>query len=629
MATTPIDPVTPLHPVVARVTEAVVERSRAGRTAYLRRLSAAQLEKGLRPARTDLGCSNLAHAVAACGGSDRAVMSGEAGVSLGIVTAYNDMLSAHAPYETYPQAIKETARGIGAVARVAGGVPAMCDGITQGRAGMELSLYSRDVIAMSTAIALSHDVFDGALMLGVCDKIVPGLVAGALAFGHLPTAFVPAGPMASGRSNAEKAETRKRYAAGEAGRDELLGSEVASYHSPGTCTFYGTANSNQLLMDVMGLHLPGAAFVHPDEPLRAALTAEATCRVAAIAASERPYGIGQVVDEKAVVNGVVALLATGGSTNHTMHLVSMAAAAGITLTWEDFDALSAVVPLVARIYPNGTADVNHFHAAGGTPYLVATLLDTGLLHEDVRTLAGEGLASYRRRPVLDDDGALRWEEPAESTDLTVLRPASAPFEPDGGLRVLRGSLGHAVVKTSSLSPDHRVVEAPVRVFTDQVGFLQAFSRRELDRDVVVVLREQGPSANGMPELHALTPSLQVLQKRGYAVALVTDGRMSGASGSIPAAIHVTPESVHEGPIARLRDGDVVRLDSLAGTLDVLLDPAELAAREPARRPSGEEVWGTGRELFGALRTAVGPADRGAHVFPGLVPTTVPQLEEIA
>jgi phosphogluconate dehydratase len=485
---------------------------------------------------------------------------------------------------------------------------------------MELSLFSRDVIAMSTAIALSHDVFDGALMLGVCDKIVPGLVEGALTFGHLPTAFVPAGPMASGRSNAEKAEVRRAFADGKAGREELLESEVASYHSPGTCTFYGTANSNQLLMDVMGLHLPGAAFVHPDDPVRAALTDAATRRVAEIASGEEVYGIGQVVDEKAVVNGVVALLATGGSTNHTMHLVAMAAAAGIHLTWDDFDELSAVVPLLARIYPNGPADVNHFHAAGGTPFLVRTLLDAGLLHEDVQTLAGPGLSRYGQRPVLDADGVLVWEDaPLESGDRDVLRPASDPFAPDGGLRMLRGSLGSAVIKVSAVAEEHRVVEAPARVFTDQVGFLTAFSRRELDRDVVVVIREQGPSANGMPELHALTPSLGVLQKRGYAVALVTDGRMSGASGAIPAAIHVTPESVHAGPISRVRDGDVVRLDANTGTIDVLVDPVELASRQPAMRAAPEE-YGTGRELFHALRTAVGRADEGAHVFATLART---------
>ena len=607
---------TAIHPVVAEVTARVTARSNASRTAYLQRLSRAASELSLRPARTDLGCSNLAHAVAACGGSDRTTMAADTGVSLGIVTSYNDMLSAHAPFEHYPQAMKQTAREVGAVARVAGGVPAMCDGITQGRAGMELSLFSRDVIAMSTAIALSHDVFDGVLMLGVCDKIVPGLVAGALSFGHLPTALVPAGPMASGRSNADKAETRKAYAAGEAGRDELLASEVASYHSPGTCTFYGTANSNQMLMDVMGLHLPGAAFVHPDDPVREALTDATTRRVAEIAASEQPYGIGQVVDEKSVVNGVVALLATGGSTNHTMHLISMAAAAGVDLTWEDFDDLSAVIPSVARIYPNGPADVNHFHAAGGTPYLVRTLLDAGLLHEDVLTLAGPGLRHYTRKPEVVDGALTFVDAPAESLDPAVLRPATDPFAADGGLRVLRGTLGHAIIKVSAVADAHKVVEAPARVFTDQVGFLQAFSRRELDRDVVVVIREQGPSANGMPELHALTPSLGVLQKRGHAVALVTDGRMSGASGAIPAAIHVTPESVHAGPISKIQDGDVIRVDARTGRLDVLVDEDEFMARLPAQRV-GEEGVGTGRELFAPMRAAVGRADEGAHVFASL------------
>jgi len=613
-----------INPVLHQVTARVTERSRASRTAYLQRTARAASELSLRPARTDLGCSNLAHAVAACGGSDRAVMSATSGVSLGIVTSYNDMLSAHAPFEHYPERIKQTARELGAVARVAGGVPAMCDGITQGRAGMELSLFSRDVIAMSTAIALSHDVFDGVMLLGVCDKIVPGLVAGALAFGHLPMALVPAGPMASGRSNADKAETRRAFAAGDVGRDELLGSEVASYHSPGTCTFYGTANSNQLLMDIMGLHLPGAAFVHPDDPLRDALTTAATARVAEIAASDAPYGIGQVVSEKSVINGVVALLATGGSTNHTMHLISMAAAAGIDLTWDDFDELSAVVPSIARMYPNGTADVNHFHAAGGTAYTVATLLDAGLLHDDVLTLAGEGLRRYAQRPVLVD-GRLEFVDVAPSSgDVAVLRGADDPFTVDGGLRVLRGSLGHAVIKVSAVADEHRVIEAPARVFTDQVGFLQAFSRRELDRDVVIVIREQGPSANGMPELHALTPSLGVLQKRGYAVALVTDGRMSGASGAIPAAIHVTPESVHAGPIAKVRDGDVIRLDSVTGRLDLLVDAGELAARPSAPRVTRDEP-GTGRELFAPLRAAVGRADEGAHVFGAMA--LVPDLGE--
>ncbi|GAB2689598.1 phosphogluconate dehydratase [Thalassiella azotivora] len=602
------------HPVLTAVTDRVVARSRTSRAEYLDTLERATAERAGRPTRSDLGCSNLAHAVAACGAAERAALTGDEAVSIGVVTSYNDMLSAHAPYEHYPQQIKATARRIGAVARVAGGVPAMCDGITQGRAGMELSLFSRDVITLSTAVALSHDVFDAALMLGVCDKIVPGLVAGALAFGHLPTAFLPAGPMASGLPNAEKAAVRRRHAAGEAGRTELLAAEVASYHSPGTCTFYGTANSNQLVLDVMGLHLPGAAFVSPGSLLRHALTDAAVARVARIAASDAPYGIGHVVDEKAVVNGVVALLATGGSTNHTMHLVSMAAAAGIHLTWDDVDELSAVVPLCARMYPNGTADVNHFHAAGGTPFLVGTLLDAGLLHADVRTLAGPGLHRYRQRPELDGHGRLRWHDaPTHSLDPDVLRPADDPFAPDGGLRLLRGTLGRAVVKVSAVAPEHRVVEAPARVFTDQAQVLAAFSRRELDRDVVVVLREQGPAANGMPELHALTPSLGVLQKRGHRVALVTDGRMSGASGAIPAAIHVTPEAVHGGPIARLRDGDVVRFDTLDGRLDVLVDPAEWDAREPAA-PRPDRARGTGRELFAAFRSAVGPADAGASVL---------------
>jgi phosphogluconate dehydratase len=604
----------PVHRVVADVTERVIARSRETRTAYLSRISQAAAERGGRPTRADLGCSNLAHAVASCGGSDRVALAGDSAVSLGIVTAYNDMLSAHAPYETYPQQIKETARSIGGVARVAGGVPAMCDGITQGRAGMELSLFSRDVIAMSAAIALSHDAFDAALMLGVCDKIVPGLVAGALAFGHLPTALVPAGPMSSGLPNNEKAAVRRAHADGKVGREDLLAAEVASYHSPGTCTFYGTANSNQLLMDVMGLHLPGAAFVHPDSPLRTALTDAAARRVAEIASGDDVYGIGDIVDERVVVNGVVALLATGGSTNHTMHLVTMAAAAGVQLTWEDFDDLSRVVPLLARMYPNGPADVNHFHAAGGTPFLVGTLIDAGLLHEDVLTLAGPGLARYRRMPAIDEAGALVWQDlPPTTGNPDVLRPVAEAFEPDGGLRMLSGTLGNAVIKVSSVAAEHRLIEAPARVFTDQVGFLTAFSRRELDRDVVVVIRDQGPSANGMPELHALTPSLGVLQKRGHQVALLTDGRMSGASGSIPAAIHVTPESVHGGPIARLRDGDVVRLDADAGTLDVLVDPVEWEGRSAAA-PSHQDAFGTGRELFASFRNAVGRADQGAHVF---------------
>ncbi|HET7475147.1 MAG TPA: phosphogluconate dehydratase [Dermatophilaceae bacterium] len=618
LSSTPSFSVAPLHPVVAEVTEQVRQRSRASRAAYLAAVERAAAERRGRPTRMDLGCSNMAHAVASCGAHERAALIGDQAVGVGIVTAYNDMLSAHTPYETYPAQIKATATSVGAVARVAGGVPAMCDGVTQGRAGMQLSLFSRDVIAMSTAIALSHDVFDAGLLLGICDKIVPGLVAGGLAFGHLPIALVPAGPMASGLPNAEKAAVRRAHAAGEIGRDQLLAAEIASYHSVGTCTFYGTANSNQLLMDVMGLHLPGAAFVGPDDPLRAALTDAVVRRVVQIAASDAAYGMGHVVDEKVVVNGIVALLATGGSTNHTMHLVTMAAAAGVRITWDDFDALSRVVPSVARIYPNGGADVNHFHAAGGTPFLVRTLLEAGLVHQDVLTLAGPGLHHQAFVPSLVDGQLTFAEATAQSRDTAVLRPASDPFEPDGGLRVLHGALGTAVIKVSAVAPEHRVIEAPVRVFTDQAGFLAAFSRRELDRDIVVVVRDQGPSANGMPELHSLTPSLGVLQKRGYRVALVTDGRMSGASGAIPAAIHVTPESVHGGPIAKLHDGDLVRVDALAGRLDVLVDPAEWAAREAAP-PSAQDGHGTGRELFAALRAAVGRADEGAHVFGAAYP----------
>ena len=630
LPSTPSFTIAAVHPVVTEVTEQVRARSRASRAAYLSALERAAAERRGRPTRMDLGCSNMAHAVASCGAHERAALIGEEAVSIGIVTAYNDMLSAHTPYETYPPQIKAAAASVGAVARVAGGVPAMCDGVTQGRAGMELSLFSRDVIAMSTAIAFSHDVFDAGLLLGICDKIVPGLVTGGLSFGHLPIALVPAGPMASGLPNAEKAAVRRAHAAGEVGKEQLLAAEMASYHSIGTCTFYGTANSNQLLMDVMGLHLPGAAFVAPDDPLREALTDAVVKRVNQIAASDAAYGMGHVVDEKVVVNGIVALLATGGSTNHTMHLVTMAAAAGVRITWDDFDALSRVVPSVARIYPNGTADVNHFHAAGGTPFLVRTLLEAGLLHEDVMTLAGPGLHHQAFRPVLADGGLAYEEAPAASGDPAVLRPASDPFEADGGLRVLHGALGTAVIKVSAVAPENRVIEAPVRVFSDQAGFLAAFSRRELDRDIVVVVRDQGPSSNGMPELHSLTPSLGVLQKRGYRVALVTDGRMSGASGAIPAAIHVTPESVHGGPISRLHDGDLVRVDAVNGRLEVLVDPQVWAAREPAP-PSHQDQVGTGRELFAALRAAVGRADQGAHVFgaafPAGQPATVKDLQE--
>jgi phosphogluconate dehydratase len=595
-----------VHPVIAEVTARIVERSREGRTAYLQRIRAAAAEG---PARGALGCANLAHGFAACGPDEKLHLSANERRNVAIVSAYNDMLSAHQPLERYPAILKKAVLQAGGVAQFAGGVPAMCDGITQGRAGMELSLYSRDVIAMATAIALSHDMFDAALMLGVCDKIVPGLLIGALSFGHLPTLFVPAGPMTSGLSNALKSKVRQQYATGEIGRDELLAAEAAAYHGPGTCTFYGTANSNQMLMELMGLHLPGASFVNPGTPLRTALTEAAAAR-----AVELRTPVADIVDEHAVVNGVVALLATGGSTNHTMHLVAMARAAGIDLRWDDFADLSAVVPLLARIYPNGKADINHFHAAGGTAFLVRELVGAGLMHRDVQTVVGPGLDAYTTEPMLVD-GQLTWRDgPTESLDLDVLRPVDDPFDKDGGLRMLAGNLGRAVIKTSAVLPEQRLVEAPARVFGDQSEFQAAFEAGELSGDLVAVVRYQGPKANGMPELHKLITPLGVLQDRGHRVALVTDGRMSGASGKIPAAIHVTPEAaVDASPIARVRDGDLVRLDADAGTIEVLVDHAELACR-PAAAPPDRAFAGTGRELFESFRHAVGPADAGASIF---------------
>jgi len=598
------------HPVLIETTRRITERSAQTRAAYLRKIHAAA-QQG--PARGELGCANFAHGFAA-GGSDKLELRAAVKPNVAIVSSYNDMLSAHQPYTEYPALLKAAARDAGGVAQFAGGVPAMCDGITQGRAGMELSLYSRDVIAMASAIALSHDMFDAALMLGVCDKIVPGLVIGALAFGHLPTVFVPAGPMSSGLSNALKSKVRQDYAQGLVGREELLDAEAAAYHSAGTCTFYGTANSNQMLMELMGLHLPGASFVNPDNPLRTALTEAAGRRAVELTAAAGDYTpIGEIVDEKAVVNGVVALLATGGSTNHTMHLVAMAQAAGIELRWDDFAELSAVVPLLARIYPNGKADVNHFHAAGGTAFLVRELLEAGLMHPDVRTVAGKGLEAYTEEPTLAG-GELSWRPgPTESLDLDVLRPASDPFAPDGGLRMLSGNLGRAVIKTSAVAPEHRLVEAPARVFDDQADFLAAFTAGELTGDLVAVVRFQGPRSNGMPELHKLTPPLGVLQDRGQRVALLTDGRMSGASGKIPAAIHLTPEAASDGPIARIHDGDLVRLNADAGTIEVLVDADEFARRTPAGPPD-REFAGTGRELFESIRRAVGSADTGASAF---------------
>jgi len=593
------------HPVIADVTRRLTERSAATRGAYLERVRAAA-QQG--PARGGLGCANFAHGFAASG-ADKDQLKRAATPNVAIVSSYNDMLSAHQPFDDFPAQIKAAARDAGGTAQFAGGVPAMCDGITQGRAGMELSLYSRDVIAMATAIALSHDMFDAALMLGVCDKIVPGLLIGALSFGHLPTLFVPAGPMTSGLSNALKSKVRQQYATGEIGRDELLAAEAAAYHGPGTCTFYGTANSNQMLMELMGLHLPGASFVNPGTPLRTALTEAAAAR-----AVELRTPVADIVDEHAVVNGVVALLATGGSTNHTMHLVAMARAAGIDLRWDDFADLSAVVPLLARIYPNGKADINHFHAAGGTAFLVRELVSAGLMHRDVQTVVGPGLDAYTTEPMLVD-GQLTWRDgPAESLDLDVLRPVDDPFDKDGGLRMLAGNLGRAVIKTSAVVPEQRLVEAPARVFGDQSEFQAAFEAGELTDDLVAVVRYQGPKANGMPELHKLITPLGVLQDRGHRVALVTDGRMSGASGKIPAAIHVTPEAAADAsPIARVRDGDLVRLDADAGTIEVLVDHAELAAR-PAAAPPDRAFAGTGRELFESFRHAVGPADAGASIF---------------
>ena len=603
----------PLNSVVARVTERIAERSRGRRAAYLARLESA----GAKPRRHRLGCANLAHAFAACGANDKAALRGETQPSIGIVTAYNDMLSAHQPYERYPAMIRESVRAAGGVAQVAGGVPAMCDGVTQGYEGMELSLFSRDVIALATGVALSHATFDGVLCLGICDKIVPGLTIGALAFGHLPTIFVPAGPMPSGLSNADKAKARQLYAQGKVGREELLDAESKSYHAPGTCTFYGTANTNQMLMEIMGLHLPGASFVNPNTPLRDALTDAAARRVVAMTAPGAGIPIGRIVDERALVNGIVGLLATGGSTNHTLHIPAIAAAAGIELNWEDFSELSAVVPLLARVYPNGSADVNRFHQAGGMPFVIGQLIDAGLVHTDISTILGEGgLEPYRSMPDLDEGGALTWTRAAtdQSGDPTVVATTAAPFAAEGGLRVLTGNLGRGVIKTSAVKPEHRIVEAPARVFDNQEAVQTAFRGGELDRDVIVVVRYQGPGANGMPELHKLTPPLGVLQDKGFKVALVTDGRMSGASGKVPAAIHVTPEVKGGGPLGRVRDGDILRLDAEAGTLDALVDAAEWENRGAPPPPSEDASHGCGRELFSLFRNNAGPAESGASVL---------------
>ncbi|MCO6389758.1 phosphogluconate dehydratase [Aliihoeflea aestuarii] len=602
-----------LHQTVNAVTKRIRERSRDSRETYLERVEA-QIARGVH--RSVLSCGNLAHGFAACGVSDKAALAGDLVPNLGIITSYNDMLSAHQPFETYPQMIKEAARAAGGVAQVAGGVPAMCDGVTQGQPGMELSLFSRDVIAMATAVGLSHNMFDAAVYLGVCDKIVPGLTIAAFTFGHLPAIFVPAGPMTTGLPNDEKARIRQLYAEGKVGRDELLEAESKSYHGPGTCTFYGTANSNQMLMEMMGLHTPGSSFVNPGTPLRDALTREAAKRALAITALGNEFTpVGRMIDERSIVNGVVGLHATGGSTNHTIHLIAMAAAAGIKLTWQDISDLSDVVPLLARVYPNGLADVNHFNAAGGLGFLIRELLDAGLLHEDVQTVWGEGMRPYAVEAKLGADGnVIRTPAPTISGDDKVLAPFPKAFQPTGGLKVLSGNLGHAIIKTSAVKPERRVIEAPVVIFDSQEELNAAFKAGELDRDFVAVVRFQGPKANGMPELHRLTTVLGVLQDRGHKIALVTDGRMSGASGKVPAAIHVTPEALDGGAIAKLRNGDIVLVDGDAGALDVRLDKATLDARDKVLPDLSANRFGLGRELFENFRQTAGRADQGAAVF---------------
>jgi len=597
---------------IEEVTNRIRERSRLSRATYLERLRA-RAAKG--PKRSKLSCGNLAHGFAACGPADKADLMGDAVANIGIITAYNDMLSAHQPFETFPALIKQAAREAGGVAQVAGGVPAMCDGVTQGQDGMELSLFSRDVIAMAAGIGLSHDMFDAAVYLGVCDKIVPGLTIAALTFGHLPAIFIPAGPMTSGIPNDEKAKTRQLYAEGKVGRDELLKSESASYHGPGTCTFYGTANSNQMLMEIMGLHMPGASFINPNTPLRDALTKEAAKRALAITALGNEFTpVGEMIDERSVVNGVVGLHATGGSTNHTIHLIAMAAAAGIKLTWQDISDLSDATPLLARVYPNGLADVNHFHAAGGMGFLIRELAEGGLLHRDVRTVYGHGLDPYMVEVRLEGDTVKREPAPDVSHDDKVLTPITAPFQTNGGLKMLTGNLGKAVIKISAVKPERYVVEAPAVVFHSQEAMQEAFRKGELEKDFVAVIRFQGPKANGMPELHKLTPALGVLQDRGYHVALVTDGRMSGASGKVPAAIHVTPEALDGGAIAKVQNGDMVRVDATKGTLEVLVPAAEFEAREAATADLSANSYGTGRELFETFRQMAGRADSGASVF---------------
>jgi phosphogluconate dehydratase len=615
-----------LHPVVEQVTNRIIKRSRPSRTAYLAHADAARIAGVQRSA---LSCTNLAHGFAAFPASDKLKLREQRKPSVAIVSAYNDMLSAHHPFERFPPVIKEAVRAAGAVAQFAGGVPAMCDGVTQGQPGMELSLFSRDTIAMSTAIALSHNMFDAGLYLGVCDKIVPGLLIGALHFGHLPAVFVPAGPMTSGLSNKEKARVRQLYAQGKATREELLECESRSYHSEGTCTFYGTANSNQMLMEMMGLHMPGAAFITPGTPLRDALTAAASQQAVALSQPGGNYlPLAQVVDEKSIVNAISALLATGGSTNHTLHLVAIARAAGIVIDWDDFNQLSSVVPLLARIYPNGDADVNHFQAAGGPGFVIRELLDAGLAHEDVNTILGHGLRAHCKEPFLDGEKVVWRDLPAQSADESVLRPASNPFSKDGGLILVQGNLGRSIMKVSAVKEEHRVIEAPALTFDSQEAFMHAYKAGHLERDFVAVIRFQGPRANGMPELHALTPALSNLQDAGYHVAMVTDGRMSGASGKVPAAIHVSPEILAGGPLGLVRDGDIIRLDATTGTLEALVPSDIWAARRMASADLTASHIGMGRELFSVFRSAITEAEQGAATFPlpSPIDTTVPLHE---
>jgi len=596
----------PLHPTIAKVTDRIIARSEGPRRTYLDRMAAAAAEG---PRRAHLSCGNQAHAYAAM--DDKATLAESRAPNIGIITAYNDMLSAHQPFERFPDLIRSAAKAVGATAQVAGGVPAMCDGVTQGQTGMELSLFSRDVIALAAGVGLSHNTFDSALYLGVCDKIVPGLVIAAATFGYIPSLFIPAGPMTSGLPNDEKAKVRQQFASGEVGRDELMKAEMASYHGPGTCTFYGTANSNQMLMEFMGLHLPGASFVNPGTPLRDALTVAGTERAAEITALGNDFRpVSDILDEKAFVNGIVGLMATGGSTNLVIHLPAMARAAGVILDIEDFAELSSVTPLMAKVYPNGLADVNHFHAAGGLGYMIGQLLEAGLLHDDTSTVAGDGLGLYTQDPKLKDGRVTYEAGPAETRNDKILRPVSDPFQPSGGLVNLDGNLGRGVIKVSAVALERHVIEAKARIFHDQNDVKTAFKAGEITEDTIVVVRFQGPKANGMPELHSLTPTLAVLQDRGLKVALVTDGRMSGASGKVPAAIHVCPEAADGGPLSLLRDGDLIRLDAKAGTLECLTD---LAGRSPATVDLSGNGNGVGRELFSVFRQTVGLAADGAGV----------------